>query len=99
MSTLWHIKIQSKIKNPFWRDVLLGWVSVHHNFKVTSKEESVCTELWNNPILMTNGMFDENLYKNGCVYMADLCDCSYKVYDVPTIKQLYQTSLNFLEYY
>ena len=99
MGPLWHTKIRSKVKNPFWRDVLSGWVSFHRNFRATSKEEALCTGLWNNPNVVTNGMINENLYRNGCVYIADLCDCSYKVYDVPTIKQLYQTSLNFLEYY
>ena len=56
------------------------------------------TPIWNNPNISTVNLFNNNLYKKGCIYIADICDPSYKIYDQQFIKNAFNTTINFLEY-
>ena len=98
MGTLWHQNLKPKISNPFWHDIFSSWIEFQHKYKATSKESAACTPLWNNPKISTTAIFNSNLYKNGCTYIADLCDTKYQIYDIPTIRRTYKTTPNFLEY-
>ena len=98
MGAIWHKNLIEKVQNPFWREVFTCWISFHEKFQPFSKAEAVCNPLRNNPNIFTISLYNNNLYKNGCVYIADICDTSYKLYDLPSIRNIYNSPVNFLEY-
>ena len=81
MGVVWHRNYLPKIANPFLKEVLSCWITFHKKFQPVSKAEAMCTPIWNNPNISSTSLFNNNLYKKGCVYIADICDPFYKIYD------------------
>ena len=92
----WSYKQVDKIKNLFWKDVVLAWASV---LEIIIETDRLNAPLWYNPKISKDHFFEPKLFKNGVIAPVDILTIEGKLLSSENIKHFFKTSPNFLSYH
>ena len=96
LGSQWSQKVAGKMKNLFWKDVILAWSSI---LKKIPESEVLHGPLWYNSKISTLPLFEAELYKKGIMSPIDVLTNIGKIMPKRNIELSYNVSLNFLSYY
>ena len=94
----WHKTLNSKVTNPFWKDILLSWSKINENIPLKTFQDFITDSFWYNFKIGTESFFLPNWYKAGIFCAADIMD-SKGILPKITLEKTYKIRINFLEYH
>ena len=93
----WHKKLNNKVTNPFWKDILLSWSKINKNIPLKTFQDFITDSICYNFKIGTESFFLPNWYKTGIFCTADIMD-SKEILPKITLEKKYKIRINFLEY-
>ena len=96
----WCKDISLKIKNIFWKEILMYWYNFCQNNFIKYNSQIMSTPIWCNPKISKNNLFLSHWYKKGIIYIGDIVDNDGNILSQNSISTKFDFyNINFLEYF
>ena len=96
MGSLWHQNLKRNVSNKCYYDLLTSWQQI---LEVTTISKPMNMPLWYNPHISKSIFFQKNMYLNGCILIADVCNMDGQVLSCDVLVEFFRHHCGFLDYY
>ena len=95
----WIIKMQAKVHNKFWKDVLSDWNVIISTQKLKNENQIIRSSLWYNSDVSKHSIFFQDWYNKGIHIIADIANNDNRILGFNDLNSKFNMRSNILNYY